>query len=420
MRLHPRKEAGIVVDFVPKGATHSERVVSLHSLLDADFYREGARVTPAPRRRHQRRARRKLSPAPWLVPVTPDVARRLAVIQREWQRVDPKFLDERRAAVLGRHRRPADPLRRARRVRPEADGPRREQGGAREVPLDLRGREPEPAAADDGARRPRLDAERQRRLRRPRHARDAGAPVGEGPAAGDPDAPARDRGGHADRARADARALDVAARPRLAQGAGPARVVGVPGGEAAARRARELARAPARGERGAARPGGARSSRSRSAWRCSPRPRATRRARTSSSTRRASRSRRCPRSRPRSPRTCPRRRPRPSKRRRRRRKKKGGAEAQANGAAPAEAVNGAAPEGETPAAEGEAAAPPEAAAPAAPALLAARANGDGAAPAEAEPTAGRARPDGRLTTCAARRNLERGWRLSSSSRSSRA
>jgi superfamily II DNA or RNA helicase len=94
MRTHPRKEAGIVVDFVPKSATHSERVVSLHSLLDADFYREGARVTPAPRRRQQRRARRKLSPAPWLVPVTPDVARRLAVIQREWQRIDPKYLDE--------------------------------------------------------------------------------------------------------------------------------------------------------------------------------------------------------------------------------------------------------------------------------------------------------------------------------------
>jgi len=94
MRIHPRKEAGIVVDFVPKGATHNERVVSLHSLLDADFYREGARVTPAPRRRMQRRARRKLTPAPWLVPVTPDVARRLAVIQREWQRVDPKYLDE--------------------------------------------------------------------------------------------------------------------------------------------------------------------------------------------------------------------------------------------------------------------------------------------------------------------------------------
>jgi superfamily II DNA/RNA helicase len=94
MRMHPRKEAGIVVDFVPKGATHNERVISLHSLLDADFYREGARVTPAPRRRIQRRARRKLSPAPWLVPVTPDVKRRLAVITREWQRVDPRFLDE--------------------------------------------------------------------------------------------------------------------------------------------------------------------------------------------------------------------------------------------------------------------------------------------------------------------------------------
>ncbi len=94
MRTHPRKEAGIVVDFVVKSATHSDRVVSLHSLLDSDFYREGARVTPAPRRRVQRRARRQLSPANWLVPVTPDVARRLAVIQREWQRIDPKFMDE--------------------------------------------------------------------------------------------------------------------------------------------------------------------------------------------------------------------------------------------------------------------------------------------------------------------------------------
>jgi superfamily II DNA or RNA helicase len=94
MRTHARKEAGVVIDFVPKAAPHNERVVSLHSLLDADFYREGARVTPAPRRRVQRRARRKLSPAPWLVPVTPDVQRRLAVITREWQRVDPRFLDE--------------------------------------------------------------------------------------------------------------------------------------------------------------------------------------------------------------------------------------------------------------------------------------------------------------------------------------
>src|SRR5438477_1547981 len=94
MRLQPRKEDGIVVGFVTKGATYNERVVSLHSLLDADFYREGARVTPAPRRRSQRRARRRLTPAPWLVPVTPVVRRRVGVIQREWQRIDPKYLDE--------------------------------------------------------------------------------------------------------------------------------------------------------------------------------------------------------------------------------------------------------------------------------------------------------------------------------------
>jgi ribonuclease E len=106
MRMHPRKEAGIVVDFVNKGATHNDRVISLHSLLGADFYREGARVTPAPRRRPNRRARRKLSPAPWLVPVTPDVRRRLSVIQREWQRIDPRYLDEDEqrywAAIAGR------------------------------------------------------------------------------------------------------------------------------------------------------------------------------------------------------------------------------------------------------------------------------------------------------------------------------
>jgi hypothetical protein len=40
----------------------------------------------------QRRARRKLSPASWLVPVTPDPRRRVTVIGREWQRVDPSRL----------------------------------------------------------------------------------------------------------------------------------------------------------------------------------------------------------------------------------------------------------------------------------------------------------------------------------------
>jgi ribonuclease E len=92
MRMHPRKEAGVVVDFVPDAATHNERTITLHSLLDSDFYRPGARVTPAPRRRMQRRARRKLSPASWLVPVTPDIRRRVTVITREWERVDPSRL----------------------------------------------------------------------------------------------------------------------------------------------------------------------------------------------------------------------------------------------------------------------------------------------------------------------------------------
>ena len=158
MRIHPRKEAGIVVDFVNKGATHSERVVTLHSLLDADFYREGARVIPTPRRRMQRRARRKLTPAPWLVPVTPDVKRRLSVIAREWQRIDPRYLDDEEqrywATFAGRNL----ALRGARGLRAEVHRRAGEQVGAGAVPVHVRGREPEPAAADDGARRPGLDA----------------------------------------------------------------------------------------------------------------------------------------------------------------------------------------------------------------------------------------------------------------------
>jgi superfamily II DNA or RNA helicase len=94
MRIHPRKEAGIVVDFVDPAATHNDRTITLHTLLDSDFYRPGARVTPAPRRRMQRRSRRKLSPAAWLVPVTPDIRRRIGVIQREWERVDPGRLGD--------------------------------------------------------------------------------------------------------------------------------------------------------------------------------------------------------------------------------------------------------------------------------------------------------------------------------------
>ena len=119
-------------------------------LLDADFYREGARVTPAPRRRVQRRARRQLSPAPWLVPVTPDVA---PPPRRDPARVAadrPQVPGRRRAALLGDDRRPPAPLRPARRVRQKFAESGRE-GRARAVPLGLRRREPEPAPADDRA-----------------------------------------------------------------------------------------------------------------------------------------------------------------------------------------------------------------------------------------------------------------------------
>ena len=252
MRMHPRKEAGVVVDFVPKASTHAERVISLHALLDSDFYREGARVTPAPRRRSQRRARRRLSPAPWLVPVTPDVRRRLAVIQREWQRVDPKFLDddEQRfwATIAGRQIRFDQ---RAEFARKFAEG--RAGKGALETFLATCAAEnPNRPAAHDGARRPRRRDGRAGRLRRPRHARHAGAAVGEGPRLRRPRAAAGDRRGEGERSRPDPGPLDVAPRPRGAQDARPQGQPGVPGGEAAARRGRQLARAPARGERRAA------------------------------------------------------------------------------------------------------------------------------------------------------------------------
>jgi hypothetical protein len=88
-RLHARKEAGIVVDFVQKGATHST-VWSRFTHCSAPISTARVRVTPAPRRRV--RARRSSSRRPGR-PVTPDVNRRLAVIQREWQR-RPRYLDE--------------------------------------------------------------------------------------------------------------------------------------------------------------------------------------------------------------------------------------------------------------------------------------------------------------------------------------
>ena len=248
MRLAPRKEAGIVIDFVDDAATHNDRTITIHSLLDSDFYRPGARVTPAPRRRIQRRAKRKLSPAPWLVPVTPDPRRRVTVITREWERVDPGRLAEDEQLLWARIA--------GRQVRFEerqafAEKLARASRECREAFLtELRCREPEPPAPPLGPRRPRRGLRRPRRLRRPRHHGHLRADLGEGPGPGRPHPPARDRrreGGGAPRHR---RPLDLAPRPRDAQDPGPPRERRPARGEAASRRAHELARTPPRGERG--------------------------------------------------------------------------------------------------------------------------------------------------------------------------
>ena len=219
--MHPRKEAGIVVDFVNKGATHNDRVISLHSLLGADFYREGARVTPAPRRRPNRRARRKLSPAPWLVPVTPDVRRRLAVIQREWQRIDPRYLDEDEqrywASIAGRQVRFEE---RAEFVKKLSDG--KASKACLEQFLAT-------AAAENPNRRLRMMALSDRVSMTVERADFddlvtlviQGATWDKDRVQGARDPAAGDRRGEGGRAGADPRPLDVEARPGDAQGAGP-------------------------------------------------------------------------------------------------------------------------------------------------------------------------------------------------------
>ena len=115
MRLHRRKEAGVVVDFVDPAAPHSDRTVTLHSLLDVDLYKPGSLVTPKPPRRRQRwrrQARPVLRDAEWLIPVTDDPARRRAVIAEHWKTVsaDRLPLDEQEfwAETAARRVAPAD------------------------------------------------------------------------------------------------------------------------------------------------------------------------------------------------------------------------------------------------------------------------------------------------------------------------
>ena len=118
MRIHPRKEAGVVVDFVPKGATHS-----------------GGRLTPRAARLRllprgcPRHARSETAPAATRAPqalpgsvARPGHARCRATPGGHPARVAadrPEVPGRRRAALLGDDRGPPDPLRSARRVRQE-------------------------------------------------------------------------------------------------------------------------------------------------------------------------------------------------------------------------------------------------------------------------------------------------------------
>ena len=94
MRTHPRKEAGIVVDFVvsrPRTPTASSRSTRCSTPTSTARARASRRRRVAASSAARAASSRRRT---WLVPVTPDVARRLAVIQREWQRIDPKYMDE--------------------------------------------------------------------------------------------------------------------------------------------------------------------------------------------------------------------------------------------------------------------------------------------------------------------------------------
>jgi len=90
MRLHRRKEAGVVVDFSEATAPHTDRTVTVHSLLGVDVYHPGALVTPrSPRRRQRwrRLAKPLVREAGWLVPVTPDPVKRREIILRDWKQI---------------------------------------------------------------------------------------------------------------------------------------------------------------------------------------------------------------------------------------------------------------------------------------------------------------------------------------------
>ena len=90
MRLHRRKEAGVVIDFVEELAPHTDRTVTVHSLLGVDLYQPGALVTPRSpkaRRRWRRAAKPLVTEKPWIVPVTPDPEARRRIIEQDWKTI---------------------------------------------------------------------------------------------------------------------------------------------------------------------------------------------------------------------------------------------------------------------------------------------------------------------------------------------
>ena len=98
-----------MVDFAEPGAPHTERVITLHSLLDVDAYRPSGLVTPPPprRRRWRRRPPKPIvKEASWIVPVSDNPERRIAVIANQWRAGGCVQAADRRAARLGGGRRP--------------------------------------------------------------------------------------------------------------------------------------------------------------------------------------------------------------------------------------------------------------------------------------------------------------------------
>jgi ribonuclease E len=89
-RRSPGKEAGIVVDFVRAGARHDEPVITLHSLLGRDFYREGA-VVVGPVRSH---TQRRVNVGSMITPISDNLNRRAETIDRELWRINVSTLDQ--------------------------------------------------------------------------------------------------------------------------------------------------------------------------------------------------------------------------------------------------------------------------------------------------------------------------------------